>query len=115
MKMSKKDDCLDWLNRVIATEKSTAGLPSIVPNAKYALEIIKALEDSNSLTPFACWYCAGQMIWGGDHSFEDYGIEVDEETGEGDGVVTNLRCANCGAEAFFRTAPDEGHHAPDIY
>ncbi len=28
------------------------------------------------------------MLWGGDHSYEDYGIE------EKDGIVSNLSCKN---------------------
>ena len=35
-----------------------------------------------------CPSCEKKMIWGGDHSYEDYGIE-DE-----DGVVSNLACIN---------------------
>lgn len=41
-----------------------------------------------------CWFCRTVMIWGGDHSFEDYCIERE-------GVVANLSCPNCGASAFF--------------
>lgn len=35
-----------------------------------------------------CWNCKSELIWGGDHSFEDYGLE-------GNGIVTNLSCPNC--------------------
>ncbi len=40
-----------------------------------------------------CWHCNTELIWGGDHSYEDYGID-------GDGIVTNLSCPNeeCGVE-----------------
>ncbi len=41
-----------------------------------------------------CWFCTGEMIWGGDHTFEDYGRE-------GDGIVANLSCSECGAIALF--------------
>lgn len=43
-----------------------------------------------------CWYCGHEMIWGGDFTFEDYGIE-------GEGIVANLSCPNCGAYAEFYT------------
>jgi len=33
-----------------------------------------------------CPSCAAELIWGGDHTYEDYGI--DDE----DGVVSNLAC-----------------------
>ena len=35
-----------------------------------------------------CWHCNSKLIWGGDHSFEDYRLE-DE------GIVSNLSCPNC--------------------
>ena len=38
-----------------------------------------------------CWHCREEVIWGGDHSFEDYGRS-------GDGVVTNMNCSSCEAE-----------------
>jgi len=34
-----------------------------------------------------CWHCQEELIWGGDHTYEDYCIE-------GDGIVTNLSCPN---------------------
>jgi len=37
-----------------------------------------------------CPYCHRKMIWGGDHSYEDYGIDIDE----GDGIVSNSTCVN---------------------
>jgi len=40
-----------------------------------------------------CWHCQSKLIWGGDHSFEDYCLE-------GDGVVTNLSCSKCDAEVL---------------
>lgn len=38
-----------------------------------------------------CWHCGEKVIWGGDHTFEDYCIE-------GEGLVTNLSCSKCSAE-----------------
>ena len=35
-----------------------------------------------------CWHCNKELIWGGDHDFEDYGKE-------GVGIVTNLSCPKC--------------------
>ena len=38
-----------------------------------------------------CWHCNSEVIWGGDHTYEDYGRD-------GDGIVSNLSCSgNCGA------------------
>ena len=35
-----------------------------------------------------CWFCGGNLIWGGDHTFEDYCLP-------GDGIVANLSCFVC--------------------
>ena len=32
--------------------------------------------------------CGAKLIWGGDHTFDDYGRE-------GDGIVSNLSCPKC--------------------
>ena len=42
-----------------------------------------------------CWYCGAKMIWGGDHTFEDYGIEEE-------GIVANFSCSKCRATAEVR-------------
>tara|TARA_R100000541_G_scaffold27035_1_gene36367 strand:- start:64 stop:219 length:156 start_codon:yes stop_codon:yes gene_type:complete len=34
-----------------------------------------------------CLECDSKLIWGGDHSYEDYGAE-------GEGVVSNYSCSN---------------------
>lgn len=40
---------------------------------------------------FECFHCGERaVIWQNDYTFEDYGIE-------GDGVVHDLRCSECGA------------------
>ena len=39
-----------------------------------------------------CWHCGGEVIWGGDHSYEDYAME-------GEGIVSNLSCREC--KAFY--------------
>jgi|TARA_R100001443_G_scaffold84422_1_gene91063 hypothetical protein len=35
-----------------------------------------------------CWHCKSELIWGGDHDYEDYGKE-------GEGIVSNFQCPNC--------------------
>lgn len=47
-----------------------------------------------------CWFCSESMIWGGDHSAEDCGYE-------GEGIVANLSCPNCGAYAEFILIDEE--------
>lgn len=42
-----------------------------------------------------CWFCQSPMIWQSDFSFEDYCME-------GEGIIANLRCSNCGADAEYR-------------
>ena len=34
-----------------------------------------------------CWHCNTELIWGGDHDFEDLGRE-------GEGIVSNFSCSN---------------------
>ena len=41
-----------------------------------------------------CYFCNSEMIWGGDFTREDYGME-------GEGLVVNLSCPNCQAYAEF--------------
>ena len=43
-----------------------------------------------------CWHCSMDLIWGGDHTYEDYCME-------GDGIVSNLTCPNddCGVETVL--------------
>ena len=40
--------------------------------------------------------CGDDLVWGGDHSYEDYGLE-------GDGIVSNLSCSNndCEVEVVY--------------
>tara|TARA_R110000824_G_scaffold395927_1_gene597046 strand:- start:367 stop:534 length:168 start_codon:yes stop_codon:yes gene_type:complete len=38
-----------------------------------------------------CWHCNHEVIWGGDHDYDDYGME-------GEGIVSNLNCSKCEAE-----------------
>ena len=51
-----------------------------------------------------CWFCDDNMIWGGDHDYEDYGLE-------GDGIVVNLTCQGCGSFTITysgKTGDDKG-------
>ena len=49
-----------------------------------------------------CWFCGPdqQLIWGGDHDFEDYGLE-------GEGIIANLSCPKCGSYVEARTGPQD--------
>ena len=47
-----------------------------------------------------CWHCNTELIWGGDHSFEDYGME-------GEGIVSNLSCSNCPVKVLVYYNIDE--------
>ena len=40
-----------------------------------------------------CWHCNKELIWGGDHDYEDYGME-------GEGIVSNFSCSNCDCYAY---------------
>ena len=42
-----------------------------------------------------CPHCKTELIWGGDHDYEDVGICVEE--GEG-GIVSNYECPKCPTE-----------------
>jgi len=46
-----------------------------------------------------CWHCKSDLIWGGDHTYEEYGLD-------GDGIVSNLSCSKCPAEVLVYL-PDE--------
>ena len=47
-----------------------------------------------------CYRCGNELIWGGDFTFEDYGLD------HSDGIVTNLSCPKCSAYVEF-FAPEE--------
>lgn len=46
-----------------------------------------------------CWHCKTGLIWGGDHTYEDYGLE-------GEGIVSNFTCPNCNAYVEFYKGED---------
>lgn len=43
---------------------------------------------------YPCFNCGGKVIWGNSYSFSEYGVE-------GDGVVHELHCLDCGAEIVY--------------
>lgn len=45
----------------------------------------------------ACFHCGGEIIWSGDFSFSDYGMD-------GEGVIHELHCKDCGAEIVYYCA-----------
>ena len=47
-----------------------------------------------------CYHCNTELIWGGDHMYEDYGID-------GEGIVSNLSCPNCPTTVFVYTDIEE--------
>ena len=47
-----------------------------------------------------CWHCKSELIWGGDHSFEDHGLDSD-------GIVSNLSCPNCPVDVLVYYNTDE--------
>ena len=45
---------------------------------------------------YQCFHCgANAVYWEADFDFSDYGYE-------GEGIVQNCRCSNCGAEIEYR-------------
>ena len=48
--------------------------------------------------------CGAKMIWGGDHTFEDYCME-------GEGMVSNLSCSKC-PNTMLLYQPDDEESEP---
>ena len=46
-----------------------------------------------------CTDCGKKLIWGGDHTYDDYGMYDPEESG----IVSNFTCPNddCGVETII--------------
>ena len=40
-----------------------------------------------------CWFCGSELIWGGDFTYEDYGMEDD-------GIVANLSCSSSECDTY---------------
>lgn len=54
------------------------------------------IQDDRPCGMFECFHCLHRsVIWQSDFTFEDYGYE-------GEGIVQNLICSNCGAEIEYR-------------
>lgn len=50
---------------------------------------------------FECFHCGERaVIWQNDYAFEDYGID-------GEGIVHDLRCSNCGAVITYEVPVDD--------
>ena len=50
---------------------------------------------------YECFHCGCKsVIWDGDFTFEDYGEE-------GNGLIHECHCENCGAEITYRIPFDE--------
>jgi len=50
---------------------------------------------------YECFHCGARaVVWQSDFMFEDYGYE-------GNGIVQNLMCSNCGAEIEYRIPLDD--------
>ena len=47
-----------------------------------------------------CWNCGAELIWGGDHTFEECGYE-------GEGIISNFSCPGCPAIAFVHVPIEE--------
>ena len=43
-----------------------------------------------------CWHCGSELIWGGDHDYED-----GDGYGEGEGIVSNFSCPTCPAIVYI--------------
>lgn len=41
-----------------------------------------------------CWFCGHRLVWQSDFNY-------DEIFGDGDGIVSYLKCNNCGADVEF--------------
>ena len=52
----------------------------------------KSDPDENPTNP--CWWCRGQVAWQSDFMKNEWGME-------GEGMVSILRCSDCGAEIRY--------------
>ena len=63
------------------------------------------VTEAGSCGMFECFHCLHRsLIWQSDFTFEDYGYE-------GEGIVQNLVCSNCGAEVEYRVPYDKPEEA----
>jgi hypothetical protein len=54
-----------------------------------------------------CWHCNAELIWGGDHDFEDWGYE-------GEGIVSNFSCPDCPATVYVHLPIDVIAHTQNL-
>jgi hypothetical protein len=53
-----------------------------------------------------CWHCSSELIWGGDHDYEDICREEP-------GIVSNLSCPDCNTYVeVYHTMTEEGQRGP---
>lgn len=61
----------------------------------------EALEERKPTGTFECFHCGQrQVVWGSDFSFSDFGLD-------GEGIVHELTCQNCGAEIEYYVSSDQ--------
>ena len=59
------------------------------------------MESKGGIIMYECFHCGEKsVIWDGDFSFEDYGEE-------GEGIIHECHCENCGARITYRIALGE--------
>ena len=59
------------------------------------------MDTKSSSGLFQCFHCGEQkVVWDADFDFSDYGYE-------GNGIVHELHCANCGAEIQYRIGEED--------
>ena len=56
---------------------------------------------------YECFHCGQKTVyWNGDFSFEDYGED-------GEGIIHECTCSNCGAQITYRVAVGEDSENAD--
>lgn len=99
----KLQDALNELKHCKAWTHDESGhrqIPEFVENAiDIAIDAIGgAVKPHGS---YECFHCGAQdVIWDSDFTFEDYGID-------GEGIIHNCHCTNCGAEIEYYIRCDE--------
>ena len=56
---------------------------------------------------YECFHCGQYAVhWSGDFDFSDYGEE-------GEGIIHECHCSNCGADVTYRVPIDNGEESED--
>ena len=102
-KLYSRSEQVHILNDIL--KKSIIGSKAMDVDVKYAsreileddeTEKVETLTDVPTYGSFECFHCLSRsVIWQSDFTFEDYGYE-------GEGIVQNLICMDCGAEIEYR-------------